>query len=256
MRYSLPYSDYARVYDQIGQRAFGERMAEVILELLARRHVFPASVLDLGCGTGAATVTFARAGLRATGVDRSAPMLKRARATARDAAVDMELIESDLIDLQLDARFDLVTAIYDTVNYLDGQTDFMRFARGAHRSLSENGFLAFDMNTRHRLMSSWEQGVVLAGDSNDLYVTYRSWFDEALDASPLILTAFVREQDNLWSRFDEEHVERSWPIAQISEWLREAGFRVDYVMGYIDSTGDLITPASENHGRVLFLAAR
>jgi ubiquinone/menaquinone biosynthesis C-methylase UbiE len=256
VRYWLPYSKYAQVYDLIGQRAFGERMAGVILELLSKRHVFPTTVLDLGCGTGAATVAFARAGLQATGVDRSPQMLERARWFAQDSGVNIELVEADLTELKLDARFDLVTSIYDTVNYLEGESEFMQFIRGAYRALHEEGFLVFDLNTRHRLMSSWEQGLMLAGDSDDLYVTYRSWYDERLDASPLVLTAFVREKHDCWSRFDEEHIERSWPIAQVREWLGEAGYRVLEVAGYIDSTGDLISPASEDHGRVVFVAAR
>ncbi len=41
MRFSPPYSAYAQVYDRIGQRAFGERMAAVVLEVLAARSVFP-----------------------------------------------------------------------------------------------------------------------------------------------------------------------------------------------------------------------
>jgi SAM-dependent methyltransferase len=256
MRYWVAYSKYAQIYDRIGQRAFGERMAGVILDLLAKRGVFPRSVLDLGCGTGAATVTFVQGGLRATGLDRSPQMLEHARAFAAAAEVEVNLIEGDLTDLRLDTRFDLVTAIYDTVNYLESEADFMRFARGAYRALVDGGFLVFDLNTRHRLMSSWEQGIMLAGDSDDLYVTYRSWFDESLDASPLVLTGFVRERDNCWTRFDEEHIERSWPISRVDDWLREAGFQVDSVLGYIDSTGDLITPASEDHGRVVFLATR
>ncbi len=57
---------------------------------------------------------------------------------------------------------------------------------------------------------------MLAGDSDDLYVTYRSWFDSTLDASPLVVTAFVRNPDHSWTRFDEEHVERSWPIDDVA----------------------------------------
>ena len=87
MRYWIPYSKYAQVYDRIGQRAFGERMAGVILDLLGKRRVYPRNVLDLGCGTGAATVAFARGGLKTTGVDRSPQMLEHARASAAAARV-------------------------------------------------------------------------------------------------------------------------------------------------------------------------
>ncbi|MCA9858369.1 MAG: class I SAM-dependent methyltransferase [Thermomicrobiales bacterium] len=254
--FSPPYSAYAAIYDQIGQRAFGERLARVILQLLAARSIQPRSVLDLACGTGAATLTFACAGLRATGVDRSPQMLERAIEAARLSDAEVAFREGDITDPPLDSKVDLVTCLYDAVNYLDDDASVHRFLQGAYRALDDGGVLVFDLNTRSRLMSSWEQGLVLAANSPDLYVTYQSWFDKAIDASPLIMTAFVRSEDGRWDRFDEEHVERAWPIATIESWLREAGFRALETMGYIDSTGELLRPVSEDYGRVLFVAAR
>jgi len=158
MRFSPPYSAYARVYDQIGQRAFGERMAGVILAELSRLELHPRSVLDLGCGTGSATLAFARAGLRAVGLDRSAQMLDRAREYSKDAGLAVEFVEGDMIELDLVESVDLVTCIYDAVNYLADDAELRQFFRSVHRVLSPGGALVFDMNTRRRLMSSWERG--------------------------------------------------------------------------------------------------
>ena len=235
MRFSPPYSAYARIYDRIGQRAFGERLAAVILSELSALDIFPRSVLDLGCGTGSATLAFARAGLEVTGLDRSPDMLSHAQTLADESQLQVTFLEGDMTDIALSDRFDLVTCIYDAVNYLSNEAELKRFFESVAGVLASDGAFVFDMNTRHRLMSSWEQGLMLAGDSDDLYVTYRSWFDEALDASPLIVTAFTRNPDHSWSRFDEEHVERAWPIIEVGNWLRDGGFRVEQVAGVIDS---------------------
>ena len=96
----------------------------------------------------------------------------------------------------------------------------------------------------------------MVADDDDLYVTYRSWFDPAMDSSPLVMTAFMRDDAGHWQRFDEEHIERSWPIEQMCGWLRSAGFRVADVVGYIDATGEVQRPAREEHGRVVFIASR
>jgi SAM-dependent methyltransferase len=256
MRFFPPYSAYSQVYDRIGQRGFGERMAAVVLELLTARGVTPRSVLDLGCGTGSATLAFARAGLQATGVDLSPEMLAHARKYAAAEELDISFIEADMTDLPLKEQFDLATCIYDAFNYLADQRAVMAFLHNAYRRLETGGYLVFDMNTVARLTNSWEQGLVLAGDSDDMYVTYRSWFDPAIDASPLVMTAFVRDGSGCWQRFDEEHVERAWPIEQIEDWLREAGFRVHEVLGYVDATGEVQLPSREEHGRVVFLASR
>jgi SAM-dependent methyltransferase len=256
MRFSPPYSAYARIYDRIGQRAFGERMAAVVLHELAERNIVPRTVLDLGCGTGSATLAFARAGLNVTGLDRSPEMLDRSRALAHAESLDIAFIEGDMTDLRLSMRFQLATCIYDAVNYLQNENELQQHIRTVYDTLEPGGAFAFDMNTRSRLERSWEQGLTLAGDSEDLYVTYRSWFDASLDASPLVVTGFVRNLDQTWSRFDEEHIERAWPIVDVIGWMRAAGFRVELAAGYVDSTGDLVRPAREDHGRVLFLATR
>lgn len=256
MRLSPPYSGYALVYDRIGQRAFGERMAAVVLDLLSARQFFPRTVLDLGCGTGSATLAFARAGIEAVGVDRSGSMLDRARGHILDTNLPVSFVESDMTDLRLEERFDLATCIYDAINYLEDDREVMRFFHTVYRRLETGGYFIFDMNTRARLTNSWEQGLVLAGDSDDLYVTYRSWFDPAIDASPLLMTAFVRDEAGCWQRFDEEHIERAWPIEQVSGWLHEAGFRVGEILGYVDATAEVQRSGTENHGRVIFVASR
>lgn len=257
LRYSPPYSGYAQVYDRIGQRAFGERMATVVLALLSARGFAPVSVLDLGCGTGAATLSFARSGLRAVGVDVAPDMLDIAREVAASEGIPVAFLEADMRgELPLSGSFDLVTCIYDAFNYLPDETAVETFLQVAFRHLRPAGYLVFDMNTRSRLTNPTEQGVMVAGDSDDFYVTYRSWFDPTLDASPLVMTAFVRDDADCWIRYDEEHIERAWPIEDIATRLLETGFQVHEVLGYVDVTGEVQRPATENHGRVVFVASR
>jgi SAM-dependent methyltransferase len=256
MRFFPPYSAYSQVYDRIGQRGFGERMARVVLELLSERRFKPRTVLDLGCGTGSATVAFARSGLCATGVDLSPQMLDHARQFAAAQDLDIAFLQGDMTNPDIEDRFDLVTCIYDAFNYLEDDCAVHQFFQGVVQVLEPGGYLVFDMNTQSRLMNSWEQGMVLAGDSEDLYVTYRSWFDAAIDASPLVMTAFVRDESGCWHRYDEEHVERAWPISQVCAWMQECGLTVHEVLGYVDATGEVRRPGKEDHGRVVFVASR
>ena len=72
--------------------------------------------LELGCGTGRVTVPIAEAGCTITGVDRSRPMLERAK--ARRAALPPEvqkrvdLVEADMTTLDLGQTFGLAFAAY------------------------------------------------------------------------------------------------------------------------------------------------
>ena len=66
-------------------------------------------VLDVACGTGVVSITAARLGARATGVDLTPELLERARENARIAAVDIDWHEGDVEKLPFgDASFDIV----------------------------------------------------------------------------------------------------------------------------------------------------
>ncbi len=57
-------------------------------------------ILELGCGTGRVLLPLAEAGFRVTGLDRSAPMLRRAVAAAREAGVgeSVSVVERDMTE--------------------------------------------------------------------------------------------------------------------------------------------------------------
>lgn len=71
----------------------------------------PTAVLDAGCGTGRVAIELARRGVGSVGVDRDESMLAEARrlgvATSGEGRT-VEWIRSDLVDLDLGRRFDLV----------------------------------------------------------------------------------------------------------------------------------------------------
>jgi SAM-dependent methyltransferase len=90
------YRTYAPVYDATGQAWFGARLAAWTLDWLGARGERPARVLDLACGTGAATLVFAAAGCRTVGLDRAPAMLAIARARARDAGVRAAFVQADM----------------------------------------------------------------------------------------------------------------------------------------------------------------
>ena len=73
--------DYARAVLKMktDRCRFGEALAAWALGWLAERAATPSRVLDLACGTGAATLRFAAAGCAAFGLDRSAAMLAASR---------------------------------------------------------------------------------------------------------------------------------------------------------------------------------
>jgi SAM-dependent methyltransferase len=250
------YSRYARHYDQIGQRRFGEISAPDVLRILATKQFRPQSVLDLACGTGAATVAYARLGMDTIGLDISQPMLDVAARSARLAGVSIRWMEADMTAFHLANPVDLCTGVYDAVNYLSGIPEFTTFARCAYESLVPGGYLAFDINTRRKLEEHWGQMTVIAANDGDRFLTYRSWFDDRHGVSPLVITGFERREDGTWDRFDEEHVETAFAIEDLCRVLESVGFRQIEVFDWREGDVTELVPGTEEAFRVLFVAQR
>lgn len=250
------YSRYARHYDQIGQRRFGESSAPAILQILATKQFQPSSILDLACGTGAATLSFAEMGIRTTGLDISQPMIEEAARSAKAAGVEICWICADMTAFEIKDPVDLCTCFYDAVNYLSGIPEFTAFARCAHQALNPGGFLAFDINTRRKLEEHWGQMTVIAANDSDRFLTYRSWFDDRHGVSPLIITGFERREDGTWDRFDEEHVETAFAIDDLGNALQSVGFVDVEVYDWREGDVTELIPGTENAFRVLFVARK
>lgn len=97
------YQKWAECYDTSFNpliEAEGKLMAGLVGEVAGKK------VLDLGCGTGRHAILLAKAGASVIGVDFSEEMLALARAKAR--GLNATFINSELHDVPLDEKFDLV----------------------------------------------------------------------------------------------------------------------------------------------------
>ena len=251
-----PYSSYARHYDQIGQRRFGERVSAMMLNLLDQEGRSIHSVVDVACGTGAATHVFAERGLETIGIDLSPEMLGVASQRSDAAHTTITWLHADMRAFTLARPVDLCTCFYDAVNYLDSIEDFRHFARSCQRSLRSGGVLVFDINTRRKLSEHWSDMTIVAADKPDLFLVYKSWFDESHTNSPLVITGFERTPDGSWRRFDEEHIETAFAIAELVEALETEGFGDIRVLDLGDSPLQSIRPGTEESFRVLFVAVK
>lgn len=254
--FGTPYDRYAEIYDRLGQRHFAERTAAALLDHLAARDVRPQRVLDLACGTGAASLIFAAAGCEVIGLDRSPTMLEGGRRVAASRGLTIDYIEGDMRDLAaagITGPFDLVSCFYDSINYLLDDDDLTRTFQGVASVLASSGLFVFDVNTRRKLRL-WEQSAFVAIDDDDLFGVYQASYDEERRLSPLRATFFSATAEGQWERFDEEHVERGWTIEELSGALEGAGLTPDEVMEIPNQGGAAAGTGSEASLRVLVLA--
>lgn len=98
------------------------------------------TLLDVGCGSGAflRDVKSRYSPFIAKGIDLSSVMVQRAR---------LKGVLAETIDLcDLDGRFDILTAVFDMLNYLPPSA-LKEFFECVEAHLNDDGYFIFDINT-------------------------------------------------------------------------------------------------------------
>jgi SAM-dependent methyltransferase len=144
----MVYARFARFYDAI----MGDRTADIdrIRGYIDRYLPPAASLLELGCGTGAVLAGLADK-LSVTGIDLSPEML----AVASRSVPGARLIQADMATFSLEAKFDVVICVFDALNHLPDFESWQRMFDRVHEHLVDDGIFAFDVNTTGRLRRLW-----------------------------------------------------------------------------------------------------
>lgn len=123
-------------YDLPGFRAGKCSLHALELELLG--PVEGKSLLHLQCHFGQDTLSLARRGAHVTGVDFSDKALEAARQFREELNLQAEFVESDVLQLELGKRFDVVFTSYGVLGWLP---DLAVWAKVVNRHLAPGGHL-------------------------------------------------------------------------------------------------------------------
>jgi SAM-dependent methyltransferase len=248
------YEMLAMLYDAAQWGTFAEGMADRALALAAEYSLGKLDhIVDVACGTGVAVAKFAAAGYHVTGVDRSPQMLAQAGKRVAEAKLkEVTLVEADMRGFALDEPADLVTCMYDSLNYLLEETGLLAAFRCAATALRSGGLYIFDMNTIFGLAEGWGSRDFIRWDSDDCFIVCRSCWDYERSINTLTLHGFNRQGES-WKRFAETHVQRGYPVTTIRALLEQASLTVLTVCDFFAQ--DATEPGPEA-SRVLAVAQK
>jgi ubiquinone/menaquinone biosynthesis C-methylase UbiE len=220
------YRDFAYLYMKGDYPHFSERMATLLPPILKKFGATPRTVLDVACGEGSFAAAMAGRGYSVTGVDCSASMLKIARERAAEAGHEIEFLEQDMRALSVEAKYDLATSWFDSLNYLLKMEDLKACYSGVHKALSPGGLFAFDMNTVYGLGVIWQKRPCeVCQDTDEFFEIHRKSYDFETNIAVMRITGFMKINDT-WVRVDEEHQERGYTLGEIHSNLRDCGFDI------------------------------
>ncbi|CAG9464668.1 unnamed protein product [Pedinophyceae sp. YPF-701] len=127
-----------------------EQEAEFIVEAYRSRRGqnAPKSLLDVGCGPGGHAVEVAKRGLSVTGLDICQEMLDYAGEKAREAGVDVALVQGDMRSFPPPpgAPFDIVVTMLGTMMHLTEVLDAKAFFQCVAAAMAPDGVFIVELS--------------------------------------------------------------------------------------------------------------
>ena len=200
-------------------------------------------VLELGCGTGRVSLPLARAGVRVVGIDRSTPMLDRAKkAVARGVSRAsrspkgsryVSFVRGDIRALPFDdGAFPMVLAPYGVLQSLIRPRDLTAALASVARVLPPGGTFGVDLVPDVPKWREYKNRVQLRGRAGGAKLT--------------LIESVSQDPKRRLTRFEQTYVERrgsttrehrfdltfrTLSVPQMTRQLERAGFAIDGVLG-------------------------
>ena len=215
------YHALAVSYDRLTNDVDYKATVDFYMELLRREGLKPKTAVDLACGTGSVAIILAQLGMRVTGVDLSEEMLTVAQQKAQDFENPPLFVCQPLQELRLPKAVDLAVCALDSLDYITDPADCRAAICRIYKVLNPGGCFIFDVNTPEKLRAM--DGQVFLDEDEDVYCVWCGSFDDGTNICSYAMDLFQRT-GNTWQRSFEEHREYAYSAAQLTDYLKEAGF--------------------------------
>lgn len=196
---------YAKVEDLLGVEEVTPLLNTYYLETLEGLKC--QKLLDVGCGSGGFLLELAQhyPEVESLGIDLSSVMVERTKAKG---------LKAECIDLcKLEGKYDVITAIFDMMNYLD-KKQLKRFLGCIEEHLEVGGHFIFDINTLFAFK------VVAAGsfikDAGDRFLTIDSDYDEEEATYYMDFTLF-EEENGCFVKSQDEILQYYYKVDEIQK---------------------------------------
>jgi ubiquinone/menaquinone biosynthesis C-methylase UbiE len=217
------YDVVARTYDMFftsHREWFQQIRTSILADILPNAKV----VCDLGCGTGYTAINIAKESTEVFALDASFEMCRLARENAREAGVQLSVIQADMRTFQLPKPVDVVLAEFDVLNHLDAKSSLTAVAESVSRALVPGGYFYFDVNTCKVFQTAWPQVKGFAEQGDTVFVPHGG-YDAERDKGWLVAEYFIRD-GHRWRRVSERIEQVWWMQEEIQKTFEQAGFRI------------------------------
>ena len=134
--------NYSRYYDLLYKDKDYKSEVDYISEIISRYIRYkPASLLDIGCGTGKHLKFFKEKGFNVAGVDLSESMISEAK---KHLGQDEDLCCGKASEFNLGRKFDVIVSLFHVMSYQTENSELEKVFNNVHNHLNEGGLFIFD----------------------------------------------------------------------------------------------------------------
>lgn len=186
------------------------------------------------------------------GVDVSEDMLQEAIEKRAESGLPILYLLQDMREFELYGTVRAVVSICDSLNYILDYDDLAHVFSLVNNYLDPKGMFIFDLNTEAKFQAMGSETIAEVRDEGSFI--WENEYDEEEKINSYDLTLFIREEDDLYRRYQETHFERAWSLDEIKKALTEAG--MEFVAAYDAFTknvprkeSDRIYVVAREHGK-------
>ena len=238
------YGKFSRIYDElINEDIDYQKMADFIMSYTKKYSYY----LDLGTGTGNLSSLISSFFKETYLVDSSPDMLTIASDKFINEDIPYQAFAIPMNEIQFPKKFNLITSSIDSINYLIEEDDVKKLFIKVFSHLEDDGIFIFDLNSPYKIKEILGNNEYIY-NGEDLVYTWQNTLDG--DVVEMDLNFFVKDGEH-YDRFEEIHLERSYEVEDIRDWLKEANLKlVSLFPGYEE--GPILT----NTERFVFIARK
>lgn len=242
------YGRFAEIYDKLIFDVPYSEYADFI-ELEIKKHAIkPELIFDLACGTGTLANELSERGYDMIAADSSGEML--GIAIEKYGQGKILFLNQPMQDFELFGTVDVIICMLDSINYLTEKEDLVQTLSLCRNYLNDGGLLLFDVNSQYKFENILSDNI-FTYETENIFYTWENNYDEEERLCDFFLTFFVENEDGLYERIDEHHVERCYTDDEITDALIRNGFEIT---GKYDGYSD--NPANEISERILYSAVK
>lgn len=221
------YSAFAEIYDQVMRDVDYGSWAQHIIRLTQRYDIQVRKILELACGSGGHALQLAQMGYEVTGVDRSTTMLRMAREKQDRAMTHVDWRQGDMDSFSsvgLKHDYDLVTCLYDSLNYILEESGIERCFAEVYKHLRPGGGFIFDVTTEFNLLQNFS-GYTFAENFENASYIWENDYDIINKICASKVTVFTLS-DGRYKKTVEVHRQKVYPTSLLLQMLSDVGFEV------------------------------